>query len=191
MLRVPRFVSPVGGVHTATVSGVVRITAPEPDRNDFTAARRGAKTLVLEGKPVGHRVLRGGWPRPASRTWLPWCSGAVTRGCSPASRLLPRRMRSRSSVSVTRSSTIMPWPSGMQPCARWKSGRYVLERKVEGQRRAPVAAANTSAKPLATTDRCRQIWNIALPTTGDRRSRTTRVSPSRQQVADNQRGGSG
>jgi hypothetical protein len=39
-----------GGVHTATVSGVVRTCVPEPDRNDFTAARRGAKGLAMEGK---------------------------------------------------------------------------------------------------------------------------------------------
>ncbi len=81
--------------------------------------------------------------------------------------------------------SIYGWPQGQETDT---SG---LKRKVEGQRRAPVAAANTSAKPLATTDRWRQIWNIAEPTTGDRRSWTTRVSPSRQQVADNQRGGSG
>jgi hypothetical protein len=42
--------SAVSGVHTATVSGVVRTTVPEPDRNDFTAARRGAKGLAMEGK---------------------------------------------------------------------------------------------------------------------------------------------
>ena len=39
-----------GGVHTATVSGVVRTCVPEPDRNDFTAARRGAKGLAMAGK---------------------------------------------------------------------------------------------------------------------------------------------
>jgi hypothetical protein len=40
------------GVHTATVSGVVRTCVPEPDRNDFTAARRGAKGLAMVGKVV-------------------------------------------------------------------------------------------------------------------------------------------
>ena len=39
-----------GGVHTATVSGVVRTCVPEPERNDFTAARRGAKGLAMAGK---------------------------------------------------------------------------------------------------------------------------------------------
>ena len=39
-----------GGVRTATVSGVVRTCVPEPDRNDFTAARRGAKGLAMAGK---------------------------------------------------------------------------------------------------------------------------------------------
>ena len=38
----------VGGVHTATVAGVVRTCVPEPDRSDYTAARRAAKTLALE-----------------------------------------------------------------------------------------------------------------------------------------------
>jgi hypothetical protein len=38
-----------GGVHTATVSGVVRTCVPEPDRNDYTAARRGAKGLAMQG----------------------------------------------------------------------------------------------------------------------------------------------
>jgi hypothetical protein len=44
--------SAVSGVHTATVSGVVRTCVPEPDRNDFTAARRGAKGLAMEGKVI-------------------------------------------------------------------------------------------------------------------------------------------
>jgi hypothetical protein len=34
------------------VSGVVRTCVPEPDRNDFTAARRGAKGLAIEGKVI-------------------------------------------------------------------------------------------------------------------------------------------
>jgi hypothetical protein len=38
-----------GGVHTATVTGVVRTCVPEPDRNDFMAARRGAKGLAMQG----------------------------------------------------------------------------------------------------------------------------------------------
>ena len=38
----------VGGVHTATVAGVVRTCVPEPDRSDYTAARRAARTLALE-----------------------------------------------------------------------------------------------------------------------------------------------
>jgi hypothetical protein len=38
----------VGGVHTATVAGVVRTCVPEPDRSDYVAARRAAKTLALE-----------------------------------------------------------------------------------------------------------------------------------------------
>jgi hypothetical protein len=42
----------VGGIHTATVSGVVRTCVPEPDRNDFTAARRGAKGLAMAGKVI-------------------------------------------------------------------------------------------------------------------------------------------
>jgi hypothetical protein len=41
-----------GGVHTATVSGVVRTCVPEPDHNDFTAARRGAKGLAMAGKVI-------------------------------------------------------------------------------------------------------------------------------------------
>ena len=45
--------SAVSGVHTATVSGVVRTCVPEPNRNDFTAARRGAKGLAMEGKVTG------------------------------------------------------------------------------------------------------------------------------------------
>jgi hypothetical protein len=44
--------SAVSGVHTATVSGVVRTCVPEPDRNDFTAAGRGAKGLAMEGKVI-------------------------------------------------------------------------------------------------------------------------------------------
>jgi hypothetical protein len=47
-----QLLSAVSGVHTATVSGVVRTTVPEPGRNDFTAARRGAKGLAMEGKVV-------------------------------------------------------------------------------------------------------------------------------------------
>lgn len=38
----------VGGVHTATVAGVVRTCVPEPDRGDYVAARRAARTLALE-----------------------------------------------------------------------------------------------------------------------------------------------
>jgi hypothetical protein len=38
----------VGGIHTATVAGVVRTCVPEPDRSDYTAARRAARTLALE-----------------------------------------------------------------------------------------------------------------------------------------------
>ena len=38
----------VGGVHTATVAGVVRTCVPEPDRSDYVAARRAARTLALE-----------------------------------------------------------------------------------------------------------------------------------------------
>jgi len=38
----------VAGVHTATVAGVVRTCVPEPDRSDYTAARRAARTLALE-----------------------------------------------------------------------------------------------------------------------------------------------
>lgn len=47
----------VSGVHTATVSGVVRTCVPEPDRNDFTAARRGAKGLAMEGKVIALYVF--------------------------------------------------------------------------------------------------------------------------------------
>ena len=38
----------VGGVHTATVTSVVRTCVPEPDRSDYVAARRAARTLALE-----------------------------------------------------------------------------------------------------------------------------------------------
>ena len=38
----------VGGVHTATVAAVVRTCVPEPDRSDYVAARRAARTLALE-----------------------------------------------------------------------------------------------------------------------------------------------
>ena len=38
----------VGGVHTATVAGIVRTCVPEPDRSDYVAARRAARTLALE-----------------------------------------------------------------------------------------------------------------------------------------------
>ena len=185
MLRVPRFVSPVGGVHTATVSGVVRITAPEPDRNDFTAARRGAKTLVLEGKPVGHRVLRGGWPRPASRTWLPWCSallrGAAVRqaGCFPAGcgRGPPSPSRDRARSCPGRAGC-SPAPDGRVADTSW-SGR------------SRVSAAHLWLPPILLPSPwqrltgAEQIWNIALPTTGDRRSRDRYgTSPSPRPATD-------
>ena len=35
------------GTVVATVSGIVRTTVVAPDRDDFTAARRGAKELAL------------------------------------------------------------------------------------------------------------------------------------------------
>jgi hypothetical protein len=43
----------VGGVHTATVAGVVRTCVPELDRSDYTAARRAARTVALEETLVG------------------------------------------------------------------------------------------------------------------------------------------
>ncbi len=44
------------------------------------------------------------------------------RGCSLPGRPFPCAMPSCLSAWLTRSSTMLPWPSGTQPGARWRSG---------------------------------------------------------------------
>ena len=70
----------VGGVHAATVAGVVRTCVPEPDRSDYVAARRAAKTLALEQTLVALYVYacqRCGQCRTMSRSAAAgWCAAA-------------------------------------------------------------------------------------------------------------------
>jgi hypothetical protein len=57
-----------GGVHTATVSGVVRTCVPEPDRNDFTAAT--AATSRSRSPAVSAPARRPGSMPAAAISWL-------------------------------------------------------------------------------------------------------------------------
>ena len=45
------------GTVVATVSGIVRTTVVAPDRDDFTAARRGAKGLALAERVAARLCL--------------------------------------------------------------------------------------------------------------------------------------
>ena len=101
-----------GGVHTATVSGVVRTCVPEPDRNDFTAARRGAKGLAMAGKVMALYVYACQRCGHVQDHEPERCCGVV-----------------RSSLAVTRPGRALPhlappptwhaWPCGARTSGSW------------------------------------------------------------------------